>query len=465
MPASQFNSHARSLANAQSTYDTPNLANASYELPSTNRSDLSSTSFIAGGSDVSALIDAMRRKTPVDQAEVILGRLEERISSEDKVVYLRHLGNLLSTPEHQGMFKAVPPNHRQNRMDQIVERLMSHLQAAFAQQPFDPRLCKYLIFTLMTVMEGSLAQCLTVDVVTVVMHELIMLTILYSHDRSEQMLLLVRAINATVVSYTDNAHPTVTLCFMIRLLHSPPMDEADLANPDLYSRYQNITTRMMVKLVKKLPELMPVLELELILIEIDRFLYLYSASQDEVLDLPNRIIKTIVHSIVKYKGAETRDILRRISHVTGDDDSTLVHLVNILLHQQSQNNAMGNQGGGGAVSLRDRTTSLASTSSAGNSSQHAPASDSMERLRDLRARVKAQSQATQNSPMSPPAQVPANPAANGDALKQIRDRLNNSNYAAAAPPPGGDASGRSTPSSSSIAQLRQRLDKLSGQRV
>jgi hypothetical protein len=50
-----------------------------------------------------------------------------------------------------------------------------------------------------------------------VMHELIMLTILYSHDRSEQMLLLVRAINATVVSSTDNAHLVLpgALCFKV----------------------------------------------------------------------------------------------------------------------------------------------------------------------------------------------------------------------------------------------------------
>ena len=52
-------------------------------------------------------------------------------------------------------------------MDQIIARVMSHLQFAFSQEPFDARLCKYLIFTLMTVMEGQLARTLTVDVVTV----------------------------------------------------------------------------------------------------------------------------------------------------------------------------------------------------------------------------------------------------------------------------------------------------------
>ncbi len=103
----------------------------------------------------------------------------------------------------------------QGQIDKIVERLLSHVQMAFSQQPFDARLCKYIIFTLMTVVEGPLAKRLTIDVVTVVMHELIMLTLLYGQDKNEQTQLLVRAINATVVSFTDNADPTVTLCFMV----------------------------------------------------------------------------------------------------------------------------------------------------------------------------------------------------------------------------------------------------------
>ncbi len=99
----------------------------------------------------------------------------------------------------------------------IIERLTSHLQTTFALQPNDARLSKYTVFTMMTIMESTLAQSLSLDVATVVMHELIMLTILYSAERGEQMLLLMRAINAAVVSYTENANPTLAICFMVKI--------------------------------------------------------------------------------------------------------------------------------------------------------------------------------------------------------------------------------------------------------
>lgn len=443
--------------------------------------DLVSTRSYASHSSVGmdgGLAELTRGLSPQQQAEAIFQKLEDQIPSEDMVLYLRHLGSLLSNPQYQHYFTA------ENQMDQMVERLMSHLQAGFAQDPFDARLCKYLIFTLMTIMEGQLAKSLTVDVVTVVMHELIMLTILYSQDKSDQMLLLVRAINATVVSFTDNANPTVTLCFMIRLLHSPPMDEEYASDAQLLSRYNNITTRMMVKLVKKLPELMPVLDLEQILIEIDHFLFLYSSgTQNEVLDLPNRIVKTIVHSIVKYKGPETRTLLRNIAPPSGEEDSTLVHLVNILLQQQQQPNPPPPQqqqqqqqhqqqqsfnhqpAPAREVPVEDARVSHTTSYASG----HSDTADSMDRLRDLRARVKAQSQMlhSQTSSTAPVSVGPGNSSTAATAapmlgggsvatqsLRQLRDKLKNAGNQDPVPP--------SPNASSSIVELKQRLGKLKG---
>jgi len=264
---------------------------------------------------------------PVDQSE------QDGYTFHARDSILRHLSTILGGNQ-TAYFTG------EGIVDGIVERLVAQLQTAFTQVPFDRRLCKYLIFTIMTIMEGPLARHLTVDVVTVVMHELIMLTILYSQNMTDKVVLLVRAINATIVSFADNADPTVTLSFMIRLLHSPPMDEEFQNDGELNERYQTFTTRMMVKLVKKLPVLLPSLDLEQIFVEIDRFLYLYTSNaQSDVMDLPNRIIKTIVHAVVRYRGRDTVTLLNNIAHITGDaNDSTLVHLVNILLESLDDEN-------------------------------------------------------------------------------------------------------------------------------
>eukprot|EP00299_Pterocystis_sp_00344_P004066 c14891_g1_i1.p1 GENE.c14891_g1_i1~~c14891_g1_i1.p1 ORF type:complete len:236 (-),score=67.60 c14891_g1_i1:161-841(-) len=215
----------------------------------------------------------------------------------------------------------------------------------------------------------------------------------------------------------------------------------------------------MVKFVKKLPEMMSQLDFELVLIEIDRFLYLYSTeAQSDVLDLPNRIVKTIVHSIVKYKGAETKRILTKIAPITGDDDSTLVHLVNILLQQQ------------------DAANHPPDTGSA--------SSDSMGKLRDLRERVKAQSKAlqvqqavstvghrgsydlgsfdfdSQDSLTRPPSQSTlsslTSPGLDSAAsISQLRDKIKT---AVGVSSPGNGARGLAQ--STSISELRHRLDRL-----
>ncbi len=52
-------------------------------------------------------------------------------------------------------------------------------QCAFGEEPFNARLSKYLVFILMTIMEGHLATKVSLDVITDVVHRLIMMIVLY----------------------------------------------------------------------------------------------------------------------------------------------------------------------------------------------------------------------------------------------------------------------------------------------
>ena len=114
-------------------------------------------------------------------------------------------------------------------------------------------------------------------------------------------------------------------CSQIRLLHLPPMDPEHAKDPTAHVKipkhynkndglflfcfeiniflFMVLSSVKQVKQVKKLNEMLPVLDIEVMLLELDRFLLNYASfsSNGEVLDLPNRIVKTIVSSIVRHK--------------------------------------------------------------------------------------------------------------------------------------------------------------------
>eukprot|EP00300_Choanocystis_sp_HF-7_P018003 c19904_g3_i1.p1 GENE.c19904_g3_i1~~c19904_g3_i1.p1 ORF type:complete len:1168 (+),score=239.78 c19904_g3_i1:138-3506(+) len=362
------------------------------------------------------LNDSLLRIPIQEQITTVFESLKNpSVPVNDKIGYLRHLSALLSS-ENNSTFAAP------GALDDIVSKLMVELQNVFASDSFDTRYCKYIIFALMTVMEAKLAAHLTLEVVTVVVHEMLMLTIIFSNESSEEIKLLVRALNATIVSFSENANPTVSICIMLRLLYCSPMDEETRSDQILVETYQSLAARLMLKQVKQLSQLMDTLDLDTLLIEVHQFLLNYTAPKPQSPDLPSRLVKTIVSTVVRAKGEEVNEILERHAEVIGED-STLAHLVAILQQREY---------GDTTTAWKSNTTMESTTQSSNN--------DALDRLRDVRARIRAQSNNA----------VPTEPSPSA-SLRSLREKLQE-----VAPPM---AREDSVPGSS-LYNLKQRLNQL-----
>ena len=197
------------------------------------------------------------------------------------------------------------------RMDEILAACLTQLRILFTvhfassedrAQTEAVRLCKHLLSCILqlfrhpraskSVSEGILQSVLS-DLVTSLLDPVL--------DSLKEGPQVNRAINTIMVKVLENAERNAIMCILIRLL-----TESLSGNSATTPRFVELVMKCLWKLTKSLPPVMDQMRINDLLFVIDQFFAAHPPSswRGKKDDTPFRTIKTIIHTLVKAKGAK-----------------------------------------------------------------------------------------------------------------------------------------------------------------
>ncbi|XP_030764641.1 protein mini spindles isoform X1 [Sitophilus oryzae] len=143
----------------------------------------------------------------------------------------------------------------------------------------------------------------------------------------------VKAVNVTCVKVIEQSDHTAVLCALVKLITECISDEN---SPE---RQVDLVMKCLWKVIKLMPNWGEHVDYESVLLEVHQFLVKFPSKwwTQRPVDTPLRTIKTILHSIVKIKGANSMQLLSKISNpVESEIESYILRLLKSLKIAQAQ---------------------------------------------------------------------------------------------------------------------------------
>ncbi|GAQ86856.1 Armadillo repeat superfamily protein [Klebsormidium nitens] len=210
--------------------------------------------------------------------------------------------------------------------EQLVQVLTDKVQHTFTQEHISTRLCKYVLNTLMQIFQiKSAATSISAGRLKTLVVELLLWLLDDRVPRIEAGNQLLKALNVLMLKILENTERTSSFVILISLLR--PSGVADLPSArqqdviaDRGPRFTDLVVKCLIKLTKALSLTIHDVDLDKLLRSIHD--YLEDLGIDEIRkragadDKPLRMVKTVLHELVKLKGIE---IKAHLSLVPGVD--------------------------------------------------------------------------------------------------------------------------------------------------
>jgi cytoskeleton-associated protein 5 len=241
-----------------------------------------------------------------------LKQLEELIKDKDKVLLMSH------------------------RMDQLLSgcymqyrHVLNNKMKTDNCDPSDVmRIFQYLTMVLMSMYHhAEITRTASTSAIHDLVHVIICVLLEPDVAGYPQGSQLIRALNVLTVKIVDRSDHTCITSAFLRLLRE------SVGNPCLAPKYVELVMKCLWKVIRSLANngWMDDLNLDLVLADLHDFLKAYPSSywktQDS--DTPVRTVKTVLHTLTKYKGEEILDHLTRIQD---PENSELVAYLRKLLN-------------------------------------------------------------------------------------------------------------------------------------
>nr|XP_024218942.1 protein mini spindles [Halyomorpha halys] len=135
-------------------------------------------------------------------------------------------------------------------------------------------------------------------------------------ERFEKQDMFVRVVNNLVIRLLENSNKTNILCALLKILYSI------VNNPKATNHYRDLVVKCIWKLNKAQSEWDSELDYSRILNEFHIFLKDYPTAwwKNKEADVPLRTVKTVLHTMVKTRGTEVRDIVERMPDISKDSE-------------------------------------------------------------------------------------------------------------------------------------------------
>lgn len=209
---------------------------------------------------------------------------------------------------------------------QIKMVYSTHISSEFTSKDDVTRLYRCLLATLLAVFQNSsLAKKASKDVLKDLVNSLITTLLDNRLNSLEEGPQVIRTVNVMVVKIVEHADHTNVLSALIRLLQDCVASETTTA------KFVELIMKCVWKMVRMLPDIINDLNLDRILLDTHLFLKEFPSASWKTRpnDLPLRTIKTVLHSLVKLKGAK---IIPHMSSIDSAENSEVKAYLQKILH-------------------------------------------------------------------------------------------------------------------------------------
>lgn len=209
---------------------------------------------------------------------------------------------------------------------QIKMVYSTHMSSDFTSKDDVTRLYRCLLGTLLAIFQNSsLSKKASKDVLKDLVNSLITILLDNRLTTLEEGAQVIRTVNVMVVKIVEQADHTNILSALIRLLQDCVSSETCTV------KFQELIMKCVWKMVRMLPDIINDLNLDKILLDTHLFLKEFpSASwKSRPNDLPLRTVKTVLHSLVKLKGAK---IIQHMGSIESAENSEVKAYLQKILH-------------------------------------------------------------------------------------------------------------------------------------
>ncbi|XP_076313305.1 msps cytoskeleton-associated protein 5 [Tachypleus tridentatus] len=221
-----------------------------------------------------------------------------------------------------------------SRVDQLL--LMGALQYRLAHNKHmgDDNICKADVIklyrcvtvTLVSLFEHkNLAKRASRDVLRDLVPHLVTVMLDTRLNELQEGPQVVRAINLLIVRILQRSNPTHVMSALIKLLHDC------VGSMNTSDRYTELVMKCLWKMLRMMSQYINELNIDRILLDLHVFLKTYPSSywRDRSSDTPIRTVKTILYTLVKFKGEE---IMKHLMLISNRQESDLVNYLQKILH-------------------------------------------------------------------------------------------------------------------------------------
>ncbi|XP_052066786.1 cytoskeleton-associated protein 5-like [Mytilus californianus] len=209
---------------------------------------------------------------------------------------------------------------------QIKMVYSTHMSSEFTSKDDVTRLYRCLLGTLLAIFQNSsLAKKASKDVLKDLVNSLITILLDNRLTSLEEGAQVIRTVNVMVVKIVEHADHTSVLSALIRLLQDCVTSETCTV------KFIELIMKCVWKMIRMLPDIINDLNLDRILLDTHLFLKEFPSTswKNRPSDLPLRTVKTVLHSLVKLKGAK---IIQHMGSIESAENSEVKAYLQKILH-------------------------------------------------------------------------------------------------------------------------------------